>query len=179
MSAKMQYHATADDHSLPWAYQQLKATGRGKHLRHFSYYHLSVLTRLPEVRYRLDSLRLSVHEHPFEFSVIKLDPRSRISFLLYESFDAHFPALLTTLSCDLSRRSTRQIDFTARRNPPILHRKELLLPEDDPRVAQATRLTERLERLGAFNKPATIGTRDGWRRQLLALDIEDPENLLT
>ena len=173
MSAKMQYHATADDHSLLWAYQQLKTTGRGKHVRRFSYYHATVLTRLPKVRCRLDSLRHGFHAHPFEFNVIKLNPRSRISFLRYESFDKSFPSLLAALSCDLARRSARQIDFTARRNPPILHRKELLLPENDPRVAEATRLTDRLERQGAFSNPATIGTRDGWQRQLLALGLED------
>ena len=179
MSDKMQNHASADDHSLLWAYQQMKATGRGKHVRHFSYYHAAVLTQLPEVRYRLDSLRQGVHEYPFEFNVIKLDPRSRISFLRYESFDKPFPALLAALSCDLAQRSARHVDFSARRNPPILHRKELLLPEDDPRVAEATCLTDRLERQGAFSKPATIGTRDGWQRQLRALGLEDSENLPT
>ena len=176
MSAKMQYHATADDHSLLWAYQQLKATGRGKHVRHFSYYHATVLTRLPEVRYRLDSLRQDVHEHPFEFNVIKLNQRSRMSFLRYESLDAPFPVLLATLSCDLERGSARHIDFTVRHNPPILHRKELLLPENDPRVAEAARLTDRLERQGAFHNPATIGTRDGWQRRLRALGLEVSNN---
>ena len=176
ISAKMQYNETADDDSLLWAYNQLKATGRGKHVRRFSYYHASVLTQLPEIRHRLDSLRQGVHEHPFGFNVIKLDPRSRISFLRYESFDNPFPAILASLSCDVARGSARYIDFTARRNPPILHRKELLLPKDDPRVAEAIRLTDRLERLGAFHNPATIGTRDGWQRQLLALGIELSED---
>ena len=151
----------------------------GKHVGRFSYYHATLLTRLPKVRKSVNSLRLGVHEHTFEFNVIKLDPGSRISFLRYESFDTPFPALLTALSCDLERGIARHIDFTTRRNPPILHRKELLLPEDNPRVSEATRLTDRLERLGAFSNPATIGTRDGWRRQLLSLGIEDPENLPT
>ena len=176
MSAKIQYHATADDYLLLWAYHQLKATGRGKHVRHFSYYHATVLTHLPEVHHRLDSLRQGICEYPFEFNVIKLNQRSRISFLRYESFDNPFPALLASLSCDLARRSARHIDYTARRNPPILHRKELLLPEDDPRVAEAARLTNRLERHGAFSNPATIGTRDGWQRHLLALGIELSED---
>ena len=145
----------------------------------FSYYHTTLLARLPKVCNRLDSLCRSNCDHPFECNVIKLDPRSRISFLRYESFDTPFPALLTALSCDLERGSARHIDFTTRRNPPILHRKELLLPEDDPRVAEATRLTDRLAQQGAFSNPTTIGTRDGWRRQLLALGIEDPENLPT
>ena len=157
---------------LLWVYQQLKATGRGKHVRNFSYYHATVLTGIPEVRYRLDSLRQGVHEHPFEFNVIKLDPGRRISFLRYESFDNPFPVLLAALSCDLDRRSARHIDFIGRRNPPILHRKELLLLENDPRVAEAARLTDRLERQGAFHNPATIGTRDGWQRRLRSLGLE-------
>ena len=119
---------------------------------------------MPSVCDRLDSFRRDVYKHPFEFNVIKLDPRSRISFLRYESFYNPFPALLASLSCDLFQRSARHIDYTARRNPPILHRKELLLPEDDPRVAEAARLTNRLERYGAFHNPATIGTRDSWQR---------------
>ena len=138
----------------------------------FSYYHTNVLSRLPKVRSRLDSLRRGIHKHPFDYNVVKLDQRSRISFLRYESFDTPFPALLATLSCDLDRRSARHIDFTARLNPPILHRKELLLPENDPRVAEATRLADRLEQQGAFRNPATIGTRDGWKRRLLALGLE-------
>ncbi len=172
----MQREPIENDCPLLWAYRQLKATGRGKHVRRFSYYHATVLARLPEVRYRLDSLGEGVYEHPFEFNVVKLDTRSRISFLRYESFDNPFPALLASLSCDLARRSARHIDFTARRNPPILHRKELLLPEDDPRVAEAIRLTDRLERQGAFSNPATIGTRDGWQRRLRELGIEVSED---
>ena len=172
----MRYRANADHKSLLWAYQQLKATGCGKHVLQFSYYHATVLIRLPEVRYHLDFLRQGVHKHPFEFNVVKLNPHSRISFLLYESFDNPFPALLAALSCNLAQRCTRQIDFSARRNPPILHRKELLLPKDDPRVSKATRLTDHLEQQGAFSNPATIGTRDGWQRQLRALGLEDSEN---
>ena len=157
----------------------MKSTGRGKHVGRFSYYHTTLLERLPGVRDGLDSLCRDVHEHSFEFNVIKLDQRNRISCLRYESFDNPFPVLLAALSCNLAQRCARYIDFTARRNPPILHRKELLLPDDDPRVAAATRLTDRLERLGAFNNPATIGTRDGWQRTLRALGLEDSEILPT
>ena len=175
----MQLDKTKVCYLLLWANKQLRATGRGKHLGYFSYYHVTMLARLPEVKKRFDTLRRSIYKHSFEFNVVKLNQRSRISFLRYENFDNPFPTLLAALSCDLARRSARHIDFTARRNPPILHRKELLLPEEDPRVAEATRITAHLERQGAFSNPTTIGTRDGWQRQLLALGIEDPENLPT
>ena len=165
------------DSALLWADQLLKGTGRGKHVGRFSYYHTTLLAQLPEVFDHLDSLRQNCHAHTFAFNVVKLDAGTRISFLRYESFDTPFPKLLAALTCNLDRRAARHTDYTTRRNPPILHRKELLLPENDPRVAEATRLTKRLERLGAFRNSATIGTRDGWQRRLLSLGL-DPSGSL-
>ena len=163
--------------SLRWALQQLKATGRGKRVGPFTYYHTTLLAQLPEVFDHLDSLRRDCHAESFAFNVVKLDAGSQISFLRYESFDALFPSLLAALTCNLDRRDARRTDYTARRNSPILHRKELLLPENDPRVAEASRLTEHLERLGAFRNPAAIGTRDGWQRRLFSLGL-DPSGSL-
>ena len=165
------------DSALLWAFQHLKDTGRGKHVGRFSYYHTALLAQLPEIFDHLETLLQECRPHSFAFNVVKLDAGSRISFLRYESFDARFPSLLAALTCDLDRMWARHTDYTTRRNPPILHRKELLLPEDDLRVAEATRLTERLERLGAFRNPSTIGTRDGWQRRLLALGL-DPSGSL-
>ena len=164
--------------ALQGAYQQLKkGTARGKHVGRFSYYHTTLLAQLPKVFGHLDSLRQECHAESFAFNVVKLDAGTGISFLRYESFDTPFPSLLAALTCNLDRRAARRTDYTTRRNPPILHRRELLLPEDDPRVAEATRLTERLERLGAFRNPATIGTRDGWQRRLLSLGLDPSGNL--
>ena len=159
------------DSALLCAYQELKRTGRGKHVGRFSYYHAALLAQLPEVFEHLDSLRQDWHAKYFAFNVVKMEAGSRISFLRYESFDTRFPELLAALTCDLDRMEARRTDYTTRRNPPILHRKELLLPQDDARVAEAAHLTERLERLGAFRNPATIGTRDGWQRRLLSLGL--------
>ncbi|MEA3274479.1 MAG: hypothetical protein U9Q81_04135 [Pseudomonadota bacterium] len=46
-------------------------------------------------------------------------------------------------------------------NPPILHRKELLLPEDHPRRTEYAALTQAAETIGLFDEP----TRTGYRRQ--------------
>ena len=101
--------------------------------------------------------------------------RSRLSFLLYEHFYRPFPALLTALSCDIALATSRFTYYSRRRSPPILHRKELLLPADHPLLAPAVQLTGELERLGAFERPSQIGTRDGWLARLdcLGLAIED------
>ena len=76
-----------------------------------------------------------------QYNVLKLDGFNRISFLLYEHFEVSFPSLLAAVSCDLGNGNIRRSDYGKRANPPILHRKELLLPENHPLVPEAARLT--------------------------------------
>ena len=159
-------------HDLAWAYAELRATGRGKHVRSFSYYHVSLIAQRPHVASFLSDLRSGFGGSFDDFNVVKLDERSRVSFLRYEDFDPPFPVLLFALSCDSERGTWRQTDYAHRRNPPILHRKELLLPGDDPRVPQAERLTRCLEGRGAFADAKSIGTRDGWHRRLGDLGLD-------
>ena len=152
----------------------MRSTGRGKHMVQFSYYHVDLVAEVPDVAALLETTRRRFGKRQSEFNVVKLG-RSRLSFLLYEHFSQPFPALLTALSCDVARATSRFTDYSRRRNPPILHRKELLLPADHPLVAPAARLTGELERLGAFKRPSDIGTRDGWLARLdsLGLAMED------
>lgn len=157
--------------ALRQAFDTLRATGRGKHVGPFSYYHIEIAQPLETVRLFL----ARVHDHfaggPFDYNVIKLNPQSRVSFLRYEAFTTAFPALLASLSCDLVAQTARATDYTQRRNPPILHRKELLLPADNPLARAGVRLTARLEAAGAFANPLGIGTRDGWSRTLAELGL--------
>ena len=157
---------------LAWAYAELRASGRGKHVRSFSYYHACLVTERVRVATFLGDLCRGFGCSFDDFNVVKLDGRSRVSFLRYEDFDALFPALLFALSCDCERSTCRQTDYSGRRNPPILHRKELLLPGDDPRVPGAERLTRCLEVKGAFADARSIGTRDGWHRRLGDLGLD-------
>lgn len=67
-------------------------------------------------------------------------------------------------------------DFSARENPPVLHRKELLLPAGHPERDRFERLTTALEDRGAFDHPPhLIGLRLHWERVLtsLGLRVED------
>ena len=162
-------NAHLDRATLGLAKRQLRATGRGKHVGGFSYYHADLLVQVPEASEFLLKAR-GRFEPPGDFNVVRL-AYSRVSFLLYERFSVPFPALRTSLFCDLARGASRFTDFARRRNPPILHRKELLLPADHPLVPDAVRLTRRLEGLGAFTGVNTIGTREGWRSRLAALGL--------
>ena len=164
----MQVHS---QHELAWAYDRLRVTGRGKHIGGFSYYHATLLAAVPNVRDSLERVLNHANGSPFEFNVVKLNARSRVSFLRYEDFKVPFPALLAALSCDLGRGTVRRSQYVGRRNPPILHRKELLLPADHALVPEAERVTDCLERLGAFEDVRRIGTREGWSATLRSLGL--------
>ena len=165
---------------LKWIYDELMDGGRGKHTRRFSYYHRSLAERRDGVLAELEEIRLRLHDERFEFNVVKLDTRSCVSFLWYGEFaTAPFPTLHAALSCNISRGTARKTLYSVRRNPPILHRKELLLSADHPLVPEAAWLTEELERLGAFHDPHRIGTRDGWTKRLASLGVNIDGSRLT
>ena len=148
------------------AREQLRATGRGKHIGSVSYYHVDLVRTVPDVSRVFSELVDRIAGQPFPHNVVKLGPKLRLSFLRYEDFTASFPALLAALSCCPLTGSVRWIDYSKRRNPPILHRKELLLPADDPRVGPGAVLTQQLEVAGAFAEPHRIGTRCQWAETL-------------
>ena len=152
-------------------YARLKATGRGKHIHPFSYYHEALVETVPQLSDDLATIRMRLPSA--QFNVVKLDACNRISFLLYEPFDVAFPTLLASESCDLARGTIRPITYAGRPNAPILHRKELLLPAEHPLVPEAVSLTSRLERRGAFRDTSTIGTRVGWQRRLADLRLDE------
>lgn len=164
---------SGDQTSLRWVYQKLKMTGRGKHVGRFSYYHRTLAEGCDGVLSYLEDVVCRMHDAPFEFNVIKLDSHSRVSLLRYEDFATSlFPVLLAALSCDIFRGTARKRIYSTGHNPPILHRKELLLPVDSLLVPEATQLTQELERLGAFADARRIGTRNGWINQLALLGVK-------
>ena len=162
----------AETACLKASYSELKATGRGKHVGRFSYYHVTLVSGVRDAWRRVATIGRSVGVSDAQYNVLKLDGFNRISFLLYEGFEVPFPPLLAAVSCDLGNGSVRRTDYGKRANPPILHRKELLLPENHPLVPEAARLTARLESLGAFDDATRIGTRVGWQRRLAELGVD-------
>ena len=75
-----------------------------------------------------------------DFNVVKLG-RTRLSFLLYEHFSDHSPLCsphCPATPCTVGAVSPTTLNGQA---PPILHRKELLLPTNHPLVPAAVELT--------------------------------------
>jgi DNA phosphorothioation-associated putative methyltransferase len=138
----------------------------GKRVADHLYGHLAVLRSWPDVlRARIEQAsalaRVSPGEH---FNVVKMHTLGeQLSLLAYEDFDvAAFPALSKSWRVNLVTGTVVYRDYGDSRNPPILHRKELLLPADDPRIPGFAALTQTAESLGLFDDPSRIGFREQW-----------------
>lgn len=100
--------------------------------------------------------------------VAKVHDTEGISLLVYERFatDPH-PAL--RLSARLKHDSGTPVVRRYRSNPPILHRKELLLDPAGTIFADMRALTEAEESAGLLAEPHTLGFRNQWNRRLDAM----------
>ena len=147
----------------------------GKRVGSARYYHKSAIRwsdpksqKAIEVATRIARLR------PDAFNVVKIEgePPRRVSLLAYEGFDANaFPTLLDSWTIDLKETRCAHRTYRASANPPILHRKELLLAPDDPRRQIFAELTRELERRNLFDKANSIGLRRQWEKRLASAGI--------
>lgn len=100
------------------------------------------------------------------FNVVKLSQHGDdLSLLDYPSFfDNPFPTLARSWRVSPASKSVVFRNYQESRNPPILHRKELLLPPGDLRIPEFALITESAESLGLFDEPNRIGFREHWYR---------------
>ncbi|NOT13096.1 MAG: DNA phosphorothioation-associated putative methyltransferase [Methylococcaceae bacterium] len=99
-----------------------------------------------------------------DYNVIKYDGKSSMLSLLWypNFFEEPFPALETSFRIDLTQQKVEKRSYQTSLNPPILHRKELLLGRDSPNIEQFKQLTETAEQLGLFENPIKIGFKQAW-----------------
>ena len=103
-------------------------------------------------------------ERGARFNVVRLDADSGELALLHyaEFFDDPFPALRESWRFEPSTGAVGYRTYADSLNPPILHRKELLLPADHPRQEEYQALTEAAEAIGLFEDTTRIGYRRQW-----------------
>lgn len=110
-------------------------------------------------------------------NMIKLHlSRPAVGYLSYPDFDTDpHPALTRVVDVDLSIRSVRVTDYSARANPPILHRRELFVPVGYPGREEMARVTAEEEARGFYNgNIQEIGTREGWQKATLTQTLSPP-----
>jgi hypothetical protein len=99
-------------------------------------------------------------------NVIKLNLRTgKISLLEYEPFEeSAFPALQGGWVIEPSSDSPTYRTYRTSLNPPVLHRKELLVEPNYPGREGWERLTAEAEELGLFDNTRVIGFRKNWQQ---------------
>ena len=142
----------------------------GKILPDALYVHHSALPHLPPLLRVYEGCGRQLAGSVKDMTLLKLSPqRPRVSYLVYPDFErvAH-PALSEAFIADLSQLRLHHRDYRHTTNPPILHRKELLVTNDHPRRSQFARLSDREEKLGLFDTHQPIGMRKCWQAVLSA-----------
>ncbi len=144
---------------------------KGKKVLNHYYWHESLLSQQPNhvqahVAQAIDLARL---EGMQTYNVVKYaEDGQKVSLLDYSQFfDNPFPSLWSSYTVDLIAKTASRRSYDESRNPPILHRKELLLPADHPKISEYQSLTQAAELLGLFDQPKIIGFKETWS-QLIA-----------
>jgi DNA phosphorothioation-associated putative methyltransferase len=97
-------------------------------------------------------------------NLIKFHTESfKVSLLHYPRFfeDPH-PALEEAVVVDLVTGKAKKISYSKKNNPPILHRKETMLPPNHPKIALFARLSSAGEKHGLYQETSRIGFRQNW-----------------
>lgn len=142
----------------------------GKWLGFTVYLHISCLEAVP-FKWKMEVHKAceiaSIHLD-CAWNVIKINfPQHRISILHYASFWSDpFPPLQEACSVDLSSGSARRRNYADSSNPPILHRKELLLLPEDERRVKFSKLTADLQQRGMYRNAHQIGFLGQWAARL-------------
>lgn len=148
----------------------------GKRVGDAVYMHVSLLEQQPKAVCDLVAGAVAIaRDADGRFNVVRIAlRRPDIGLLDYPGFlNEPFPALRASWLVDLEERRVFSVDFSARDNPPILHRKELMLPLQHPERARFARLTGTLEDYGAFEQPShMIGQRLHWEGVLSSLGLK-------
>jgi DNA phosphorothioation-associated putative methyltransferase len=140
----------------------------GKRTPEAIYVHVDALDLLPtELRVFIGAADTLIGPVP-QATLVKVHiAKPRVSYLVYPNFerDPH-PALAESWVVDFLNLDVRPHDYRTRENPPVLHRKELLVAADHPKRTLFERLSQQESRHGLFDDAQAIGTRLGWEGTL-------------
>jgi DNA phosphorothioation-associated putative methyltransferase len=146
--------------------------GVGKRVGGALYVHRSAVGSLTPEQVRLiDAAARHVPRGPWNVAKIDLVDGRAVSLLDYEDFSENaFPALRESRRIDLETGAMTVRKYGT--NPPILHRKELLLPPDAPGRNAYVALTRELEQRGLFVDMTRRGRQKAWEAALAEARIE-------
>jgi DNA phosphorothioation-associated putative methyltransferase len=149
---------------------EMRQIPHGKRVGLHTYHHVEVLDLLEPLQIEQINKAIAITGMmPGErFNVIKLPHIGEsITLLDYPRFfDDAFPVLANYWTVDLTNQTYRYRTYAESLNPPVLHRKELLLPKDHPLQELFQALTRSAEQIGLFEDPNRIGFKRAWETLL-------------
>jgi DNA phosphorothioation-associated putative methyltransferase len=161
--------------------KNIKPAFRGKIIGGFMYAHKSALPFLSQKYSQSLNKSLQLFNDFKLWNVVKFNLKddTKLSFLEYGSFEENeFPCLIQSCQVD-NKTQTIKIRKHSTSNPPVLHRKELLMRPDHPALAKFQNLTLQLESLGAFKNIVKLGTKTRWEDELSELNIMVKDHVAT
>lgn len=132
------------------------------------YLHKSSLSQLPTLIRLYEGCARKYIGEIEEANIIKLNLfKPKISYLIYPDFDkvAH-PALLGSMVVSFRDRDITFHNYSNSDNPPILHRKEIFVPQEYPNRSKFEKLTKQEEKHGLLDKSNNIGLKNEWEELL-------------
>ncbi|MCW8107116.1 DNA phosphorothioation-associated putative methyltransferase [Alteromonas ponticola] len=117
----------------------------------------------------LDRILAALKQTTLPWNVAKLfKSEFQFSLLCYPNFEVQaYPELNRSLFVDLEKKHHKINDYQDIDNPPILHRKELMVLESHPLYDEFSIITQEGEQAGLYENARTIGFKLGWEAKLL------------
>jgi DNA phosphorothioation-associated putative methyltransferase len=154
--------------NMPRVNSACSASEFGKLMPTALYVHVSGLNRLTPVLRVYEGCARVLTGEIAGATIIKLRRNEpKISYLTYPGFDslAH-PPLETSVRVDLRSFNIKNRQFKDSDNPPVLHRKELFVPEDYPGRDVFDALTKAELSVGLLGESEDIGMQNQWNEIL-------------
>ncbi len=148
---------------------QARKVRLGKRLPDAVYLHRSAIDGLSAELLGQVAKAAEAHKDSVDsWNVLKISTKNhRITFLYYpEFFDDPFPSLAASHTVDLESDTCRTASYRKSKNPPILHRCELLLKPDHPSAEQLAEITAQAEAAGLYENTRRIGFKEQWARAI-------------
>lgn len=146
-----------------------ESNSTGKFVHSSRYLHIEAFNTLSLTDLELiaEAEKLAQVTKGVNYNVVRIsENKESISFLHYPGFfDQPFPRLNASWRVELHGSGRiHNRSYTDSLNPPILHRKELLLPPDHKEISKFQALTNIAETLGLFDDPSRIGFKNQWEK---------------
>lgn len=143
------------------------------------YVHVDGIEKLPPLLRVYQGAARTLTGDVDDATILKLHRlKPQVSFLVYPTFDKDpHPALQTSIVARLPELRVSFRNFGDSENPPILHRKELMTPNEYAGRAKFERLTRQEEKAGLLEQP--MGNKRDWEAQLQAAGVRLAGHRLT